>query len=474
MRRTPSLADAEARPVSSERLAVAVAAVASFLTPFSGAATNVALPSLARELRLDAVLLSWVGMSFLLAAAVALVPLGRLADIHGRKRVFSWGVAGYALASFGCALAPDIGTLLGARLVQGIAGAAMFGTNVAILTSVLPPGRRGAALGVNVASVYLGLSLGPVLGGVLTDHAGWRSLFHLSGVLGLVLAVVVRLGLRGEWAESAGEPFDVGGTVLYSLAAFATMYGLSLLPSAAGALLLLGGAAAAALFVAWERRARHPLLPMDLFLSNRVFAFSNLAALVNYSATFAVGFLLSLHLQYVNGLSAQAAGLVLVAQPVLMTVVSPFAGRLSDRVESRIVASVGMGATAVGLALLSAIGPATSLAYVGLCLAVLGCGFGLFSSPNTNAVMGAVEKRRYGIAAATLGTMRLSGQMLSMAVAMLLLSLFVGRVTLGPAHRDPLVAALRVAFAVFALLCVAGTFASLARGAGTGNRSEIR
>ncbi len=401
--------------LASERVAVTVAAAASFLTPFSGAATNVALPSLGRELGLDAVGLSWVGMAFLLAAAACLVPFGRLADIHGRRRVFLWGASVYALASVACGLAPTPSFLIAARVVQGIGGAAMFGTNVAILTSVLPPERRGAALGWNVAAVYLGLSLGPFLGGVLTEHAGWRSLFLLSGVLGATVAVVTAFGLRGEWAESRGEPFAAAG-------------------------------------------------PLRLFASNRVFAFSNLAALVNYSATFAVGFLLSLYLQYARGLGAQAAGLVLVAQPALMTVLSPFAGRLSDRVPARIVASLGMGVTVLGLAPLAFLGRATPLSYIVLCLAVLGCGFGLFSSPNTNAVMGSVERRMYGVAAASLATMRLTGQMLSMAIALLLLSLFVGDAPLTPARSAPLVAAVRVAFGVFAVLCFGGVFASLARG----------
>ena len=152
--------------------------------------------------------LPWVGMAYLLPAAVFLVPFGRLADIHGRKRVFARGVLAYAAGSLACALAPSAGALLAARVLQGAGGAAIFGTNVAILTSVLPPGRRGAALGLNVSSVYLGLSLGPFLGGVLTQHAGWRSLFHLSAALGVALAVVVSRGLHGEWAESRGEPFD--------------------------------------------------------------------------------------------------------------------------------------------------------------------------------------------------------------------------------------------------------------------------
>jgi EmrB/QacA subfamily drug resistance transporter len=446
-----------------ERVAVALAAVAAFLAPFSGSATNVALPAIARELGLDAVELSWVGMAYLLAAAVCLVPFGRLADIHGRRLVFTWGVVAYAAASLACALAPGAAVLLAARVAQGVGGAAIFGTNVAILTSALPAGRRGAALGLNVASVYLGLSLGPFLGGLLTEQAGWRSLFYLSAALGAVLAAVVRRGLRGEWRESRGEPFDAPGAVLYAAALLALMYGLSRLPSPAGGALAAAGVVGLAAFVAWERSAPHPLLPMALFFENRVFALSNAAALVNYSATFAVGFLLSLYLQYAREMSAQAAGLVLVAQPVVMTAVSPFAGRLSDRVPSRVVASVGMALTAAGLALLATLRAATPLAFTVACLALLGVGFGLFSSPNTNAVMGAVDSRHYGVASASLGTMRLSGQMLSMAIGMLSLALHVGRVALSAAHRGPLLEAIRSAFAVFAVLCVLGTFASLAR-----------
>jgi len=403
-------------------------------------------------------------MTYLLAAAVCLVPVGRLADIRGRRLVFVAGVVTYAAASLACAAAPSAAVLLSARVVQGVGGSAIFGTNVAILTSVLPPGRRGAALGLNVASVYLGLSLGPPLGGVLTEQAGWRSLFLLSAGLGLVLAVLVRLGLRGEWRDAPGEPFDATGSVLYAAGLLALMYGLSTLPSAAGLGLVLAGLVALASFLARERRVTHPVFPVALLAENRVFLMSNAAALVNYAATFAVGFLLSLYLQYVRGFSAQEAGLVLVVQPAFMTALSPFAGRLSDRVEARVVASLGMGVTAAGLALLCLLREATPPGLVASCLALLGCGFGLFSSPNTNAVMASVEKRHYGVASATLGTMRLSGQMVSMAIAAMLLSAFVGRVAITPTHRAPLVAAIRAAFAVFAALCVLGTFASLARG----------
>ncbi|HEX9899696.1 MAG TPA: MFS transporter, partial [Candidatus Methylomirabilis sp.] len=197
---------------------------------------------------------------------------------------------------------------------------------------------------------------------------------------------------------------------------------------------------------------------------NAVFTFSNLAALINYSATFAVTFLLSLYLQYTKGLGPRDAGLILVSQPLVMAAFSPIAGRLSDRIEPRTVASLGMAFTVLGLVLLAFLGEGTPLAFIVATLVILGFGFALFSSPNTNAVMSSVDRRLYGVASATLGTMRLSGQMLSMGIAMLVFALYVGRVRIGAANPASFLYSLKVAFAIFAILCFFGIFASLARG----------
>jgi EmrB/QacA subfamily drug resistance transporter len=454
-------------PRTSERVAVAVATLASFLTPFMGSATNVALPAIGREMQQGPVALGWVATAYLLSAAVFLVPFGKLADIHGRKRVFVGGLLVYTATSALCALAPSFPALLAGRVAQGVGGGMVFGTGVALLTSIIPPGRRGLALGINVSAVYLGLSLGPPLGGLLTQHLGWRSVFAVNVPLGGLAAAMAARGLVGEWRESPDHGLDGAGAVLYGLGLAGFMYGLGRLPSASGALLAALGLAALGGFVAWERRARHPLLDVSLFAANRVFALSNLAALVNYAATFAVGFLLSLYFQSVRGLDPQAAGGLLAAQPVVMAALSPFAGRLSDRVAPRVVASAGMGLIAVGLGLLALVGPATPYAFVVACLVLLGAGFGLFSSPNTNAVMGSVERRSYGVASATLATMRLAGQMLSIGVAGVVLALFAGREAIGPARAAGFLAGMRAAFALYAILCVGGVFASLARGTAT-------
>ncbi len=455
---------AEAGQRAAERVALLVALPSSFLTPFMGSSANIALPSIGVEFRLPAVELSWVSTAYLLSAAALLLPFGRIADIVGRKRVLASGLVVYCVASLLCAVAPSGALLIAARILQGIGGSMMFATNVAILTSVFAPERRGAALGTSVAATYLGMSLGPVLGGLITEALGWRAVFALSIPVGLTGLLVLTWKLRGEWADARGESFDLTGSLLFMASLGVMMYGVSSLPSAAGIAMVSAGFVGIAGFVLWELRAPYPALNMALFLHNRTFAFSNLAALINYSATATVGFFLSLYLQSVRGLTAEAAGFVLVAQPVFQAIFSPFMGRLSDRVEPRVLASVGMGLTVVGLGLLGFVGRDTPLPYIVASLSFLGLGFAMFSSPNTNAVMGSVERRQYGIASATLGTMRLVGNMLSMGVAVMLLAVLMGNVQIVPEHFDAFLRCMRTAFPLFAGLCLAGIFASLARG----------
>jgi EmrB/QacA subfamily drug resistance transporter len=444
---------------SEQRSASIVAGLAAFLAPFMGASVNIALPSIGREFRADAVTLG-----YLLAAAVFLVPFGRLADIHGRKRVFLLGITAYTIASLLCGLSRSTEALIVFRIAQGIGAALIFGTSVAILTSVFPRGERGRALGINTAATYLGLSLGPVLGGLLTHQFGWRSIFLVNIPLGLLIVAIVLAQLKREWAEARGEKFDLFGSAAYGLTLVGIMLGFSQLPKRTGFWLFGTGLILAAGFVVRERKTAGPVLDIGLFLKNRVFAFSNLAALINYSATYAVGFFISLYLQYVKGMSPQSAGLIMIAQPVMMTLFSPLAGRASDRIEPRVVSSAGMAISSAGLFLLAFLRGATSLAFVISSLALLGFGFALFSSPNTNAVMSSVEKKSYGVASATLGTMRLVGQMWSMGLAMMILAVFVGRVQIAPASHDTFLQALRVGFWLFSGLCFVGVFASLARG----------
>lgn len=449
---------------TTRRVAVLVATCSSFLTPFMGSALNIALPSIGREFSTDALVLGWISTAYLLSSAMFLVPFGKLADLQGRKRIFVWGLVVYAVGALLCGLAPSAGALIAARALQGVGGAMIFGTGVAILTSVFPPQERGRVLGLNVAAVYVGLSVGPSLGGVLTQQWGWRSIFYINVPLAALIAVLAAGKLQGEWRAANGEGFDWPGSILYGLGLVALIYGFSRLPSAFGAALTLSGLLVLALFVLWEGRARTPVLELNLFRHNPAFTFSNLAALINYSATSAVGFLLSLYLQLVRGVSPQQAGMILLAQPVVQALFSPLAGWASDRVEPRIVASTGMALTVVGLALLYPLGPGTALPYVIGVLALLGFGFAFFSSPNTNAVMSSVDRSHYGVASATLATMRLTGQMLSMGIVMLIFALFLGGTAVTPETAARFLTSARAAFGAFVVLCTLGVFASLARG----------
>jgi len=449
---------------SIKNAALLVATIVSFLGPFMGSSANIALPTIGKDLELDAIVLSWVATSYIFASAIFLIPFGRIADIVGRKKIFLYGVIAFTVSSLGCALARTAEILIVFRALQGFGTSMIFGTGVAILTSVFPPGERGRALGINVAAVYLGLSLGPFMGGFLTEHLGWRSIFFMNVPLGIIIISVTLLKLKGEWAEAKGEGFDIWGSILYSITFISLMYGLSILPSEIGFFLIGFGIIGLVIFFIVESKIKSPVLNLNLFKKNTVFTFSSLAALINYGATYAVGFLLSLYLQYLHNFTPVMAGLILVCQPIIMSVFSPIAGKVSDKIEPRIVASAGMFLTSIGLFMLIFIDKDFSLPLIISSLVILGFGFAFFSSPNTNAIMSSVDRKYYGVASAMVGTMRTSGMMISMAIAILLFSLFIGKSQITPEYYHLFLKSAKIAFMIFSILCFGGIFASLARG----------
>ncbi|MCQ8892947.1 MAG: MFS transporter, partial [Candidatus Methanosuratincola sp.] len=286
-----------------------MATLATFVTPFSMAAVSIALPAIGAEFGMDTILMGWVSTSFLLSSAAFLVIFGRLADIHGRKRIFTCGAIIFAAASFAISLSPSPDFLIFMRIVQGVGGSMIATTSVALITSVFPPGERGKALGINSAAVYTGLSAGPFLGGLLTQQLGWRSIFLVIVPLMALVLLLISTSMRGEWREAKGESFDFVGSAIYGFMLVSTIYGFSILPSYAGGVLLAAGIIGLVAFIRYESSARSPVLDMSLFRGNRVFTFSNLAALINYASTSAITFLMSLYLQYVRGLDPQGAGL---------------------------------------------------------------------------------------------------------------------------------------------------------------------
>jgi EmrB/QacA subfamily drug resistance transporter len=438
--------------------------LAAFLPPYMASSLTVALPTIGREFSMPAVDLSWVITSYLLAIAVCIMPFGKIGDLYGRRRLFFWGAVVYTAATTISGCIPSASALLIMRVVQGIGAAMIFSTGTALLVSVVPPSKRGSMLGLNVASTYIGLAAGPSLGGICTQHLGWRSIFFTSAPLGLLMVFVVLVCIRKDHLTSSRHSFDITGSVLYGAALAGLMLGLPDLMSLKGVLLTAAGVGCAAFFIGVESRTAEPIVHFGLFRRSTVFTFSSIAALLNYSATHGAGFLLSLYLQYVKGMPPRAAGLVMIFWPLLMAVFSPLAGKLSDHVEPRTVASAGMGCTAFALFYFCAIGQATPLYRIITGLTLLGTGIAFFSSPNVSAIMGSVEKQHYGMATSMVGTMRLIGQMLSMGIVAFIMNAFIGNRIITVSQHPAFIGCARMSFAVFGVLCALGVFASLARG----------
>jgi EmrB/QacA subfamily drug resistance transporter len=436
----------------------------AFLGPFMMSSVNVALPAIQKTFAMNAVEMSWVATAYLLSMAAGLVPAGKIADIYGRKKVFICGVALFTLASLLLAYAPTTQWFIILRLIQGL-GAAMHNTTaMAILTSVFPPQRRGQVMGVYVAAVYIGLSVGPFFGGLLVQHLGWSSIFLLIGPLGLAAIAATIIYLKGEWAEARGERLDVAGSIIYVVAITALVYGITRLPDLISYGIIIAGVAALVVFVRLQQWISHPVFDVSLFQTNHAFAFSSLAALINYSALSATAFLLSLYLQYIRGMQPQMAGIVLISQPVIQAILSPLAGRLADRTEPRLIASAGMIVTVIGLAVFTQMDAAFPLWAIVGNLILLGFGFSLFSSPNMSAIMNAVEKKQYGIASGALATMRLLGQMLSMAIATVMISIYIGQTAINPDNFALFLKSMTMTFTISTVLCIFGVYFSMFRG----------
>jgi MFS family permease len=387
-----------------------------------------------------------------------------VADLVGNVLVFKWGVVLFALTTFLCAISPSGGILIAMRVFQGFGAAMTMTTGAPILISAFPPSEWGKVLGVNVAAVYLGLAAGPVFGGILTQQWGWRSIFYVASLLGALSVVLSFLKLKDFQPVKNGSKIDLIGTLYYAISLFALVYGSSNLGKSFGWPLLAIGLLFMILFVWQSKRSAYPVFEIALFTKNKLFAFSNIAALINYSATASIVFLMSLFLQKVKGLTPQQAGMILIAQPVIMAIVSPLAGRLSDKIEPRKLASLGMFLNSAGLFLLAFVNENSSEQLIVMILLLMGLGFGIFSSPNMNTIMSSVEKKQLGIASGTAATMRIIGQMVSMTIVMLIFSFMFNGAKISRVANDRFISSAQLAFLIFSAMCLIGVWFSYVRG----------
>lgn len=449
---------------NTQRSALTIAVLTSFLGPFLISGVNIALPAIEREFDLDAVALSWVVTAYLLSSAVFLLPIGKLADFRGQKTVFKGGIIIFTIVTALCGIAPNGQTLILLRVVQGLGAAMTMTTSAPILVSVFPTSERGKVLGINVAAVYLGLSMGPFIGGMLTQHFGWRSIFLFCVPLGIAATALVFFKLKTEMTSKIPGKIDHIGAIYYSAGLIAIVYSSSNLNKSFGWPLLLAGIVFLILFVIRCKKSAYPIFEITLFTRNRLFAFSNIAALINYSATFSLVFLMSLFLQKIKGFTPQQAGIILVAQPLMMTILSPFAGKLSDKIEPRKLATAGMLISAIGLFMLAFIGQQTPVYLIVAVLILMGIGFGIFSSPNMNTIMSSVERNQLGIASGTSATMRVVGQMMSMMIATLIFSLYLSGTHIAEADNALFNNSIRLSFTISGFICLVGVYFSNSRG----------
>ena len=413
------------RRYASARLrALVFVSVSILLFPLSIAASLVAIPTIAQDLQFNAVLASWIPAAFVLSSLVCQLPGGRIADLVGIKRAFIWSNVGFVIGGIGGALSPNIELLLLSRVLQGAAGAVLASTGMAIISRVFESHGRGQALGWMTSAVYLGMTSGPLVGGWLVDTFGWRSVFFLPAPVALGVVLSVKRVLPGEWISSERHQVDWVGSLIFALSLAALFMGATHLAEISGALTFIAGAALLYLFVRWNKRAAFPLVRLDLLRKNIPFVRSVTAALFMYGSQYGIVLMMALYLQYNRGLSPTEAGQLMMLQALMMTICAPIAGRLSDTLGRRILATTGSLSIVVGLAILAQMDATMPLSLIAVGIMIIGFGHGLFSTPNNTSALAAIPPARVGIGSAMISLARQGGQLMGTAVISLLLAIY--------------------------------------------------
>lgn len=412
------------RYANARTLSLLIISLGCFLLPLAISASLIAVPAISDDLNANAVLVSWIPATFVLSSLIAQLPGGRLADLYGRKRIFVAGFALFALGGVLGGMAPNIEFLLFSRVIQGIGGAIGTSSGMAILSSIYQGGGRGAALGWMTSAIYLGMTSGPLVGGWLVDEFGWRAVFWAPVPISLLAVLGALTKIRGEWNSAERHFVDWIGVSLLAVALGALFFGSTHLIELSGFLLTAAGVGMMYLFLRRCSKTAYPLIRVDMIAQNKTFLRSILAALFMYSSQYGIVVMMVLYLQYNRGMTPTEAGQIMMLQAVMMTIVAPIAGRLSDRWGSWLLATVGCLIIATGLGILVQVNDQMSLVVIAGSLMAIGLGHGLFSTPNNSTALGTVAAAKLGIATATLSLARQCGQLLGTAVLSLLIAIY--------------------------------------------------
>lgn len=436
---------------STKKYVLLVSIIASFLVPYISSSINIALPQIGNTFNLDSIFLGWITTSYLLITGIFLIPLGKIADIYGKKKIITVGIIIFTIGSFASALSPSGNVLLLSRVIQGVGGAMIFGNVYSLIASVFPGRDQGRALSLSVGTAYIGLAIGPVLGGILTEFFGWRSIFLFSIPFGIA-GIFAILKLKGEWIEAADDKFSLSSSAVLGLSLTGIIYGFSEITTIIGIIALIIGTSAVIIFLWLQTKVKNPLINPEL-LFNRAYVINNVTSIVNYGPGILTTFLLTLYLQNIRNLSPNQTGLLLCVQSVFIAIFSISTGKLLDSMKSRHIAAIGMALTAISLTILVFLGEKTSFRVIIVALAILGSGYGLSAASSTKIAVEYVEKRFYGLSSASLNTMRVVGQLMGMGVTLAVLDIFIGNAVLNPDNYAQFIDGAKIPFLIFAILC---------------------
>jgi MFS family permease len=436
---------------STKKYVLLVSIIVSFLVPYTSSSINIALPEIGKAFLLNSIFLGWITSSYLLVTGIFLIPFGKIADIYGKKKIITYGIIIFTLGSFLSALAPSGDILLISRIIQSMGSAMIFGNVYSLIASVFPEKDQGKALSLSVGTAYVGLSIGPVLGGFLTEFFGWRSIFLFSIPFGIA-ALIAIFKLNGEWIEAADDKFSISSTSVLGLSLIGIIYGFSEITTNIGIIALVTGTLGVILFIWLQTKVKNPLINPEL-LFNRAFVINNVTSIINYGPGMFTIFLLTLYLQSIRGLTPNETGLLLCVQSVFIAIFSILTGKLLDSIKSRYIAAIGMALTAVGLTVLVFLGETTSFELIIMALAILGSGYGLSAASSTQIAVEYVEKKFYGVSSATLNTTRVVGQLMGMGVTLAVLNIFMGKASLNPSNYTQFIDGAKIPFLIFAILC---------------------
>ena len=443
-----------------ETIVIAVSFITSFFAVFLSNGIIIGVPAIAQEFAMNNVIQNWVPTIFFLVVAVFTVPAGQISGKFGVKKTLLAGVILYLLASIGACISFSTETFLIFRILQGAGVAFLNVSAMAMVVQAVKPQNRGKALGFTVTGVYLATSLSPVICGFLVQNLGWRSMFYFVIPFLVLCIILMVLKIDGEWKTYEKDKIDKIGSILYGIGILAFIYGFTTLTTTNGLLITVVGVILLIIFAAYELRQKSPVFNMHLF-KNKKFTSSNIAALCSYIAVMVITTILNYHFQYVRGWNAQMSGMILIITPIIMAIMAPNAGKLSDKIHPQKLAAIGMGIATIAMVILTFLTKDTPLYLVVIAMILQGFGMGLFSSPNMNAIMSSVPPKEAPTASASQATMRTIGQTMSLGLLTLVFAWVMGTLELAPQYASMIVQASQTICLICTIACVLAVFASL-------------